>query len=157
MKGAGGDRSFDAALDAGSLSFPSPPGTLQLQTTVRDAAGNILDEDRRPFVVPDFSGQSLAIGAPLLLRARTAAEARALGGASRPTPFAGREFIRTDHAVRAVRDLRDGGAGGRGLGAADEQGRRNAARPAGDADGRRPTTAYQTRAAAALRLPAATT
>jgi VWFA-related protein len=96
VKGAGGDRSFDAALDAGSLSFPSPPGTLQLQTTVRDAGGNILDEDRRPFVVPDFSSQSLAIGAPLVLRARTAAEARALGGVRQVTPFAGREFIRTD-------------------------------------------------------------
>jgi hypothetical protein len=96
VKGAGGDRSFDAALDAGSLSFPSPPGTLQLQTTIRDAQGNILDEDRRPFVVPDFSGGSLAIGAPLVLRARTAAEARALGGMLQVTPFAGRDFIRTD-------------------------------------------------------------
>ena len=96
VKGAGGDRTFSAAIDAGSLTFPSPPGALQLQTTVRDAGDNILDEDRRAFVVPDFAGPGLSIGAPMVLRARTAAEARALGGAAQPMPFAGHEFIRTD-------------------------------------------------------------
>jgi hypothetical protein len=69
---------------------------VQLQTTVRDAKGNILDEDRRPFVVPDFSVADLAIGAPVLLRARTVAEARAIAGGRQAVPFAGREFIRTD-------------------------------------------------------------
>ena len=97
VKGAGGDRLFDATLDAGALSFPSPSGAVQLQTTVRDANGNILDEDRRPFSVPDFSVADLAIGAPVLLRARSVAEARAIDGARQAVPFAGREFVRTDH------------------------------------------------------------
>ena len=96
VKGAGGDRSFDASLDAGTLSFPSPPGTVQLQTTVRDAAGSILDEDRRPFSVPDPSAAALAISTPILLRARTAADARAIAGGGSAIPFAGREFNRTD-------------------------------------------------------------
>jgi VWFA-related protein len=97
VKGAGDDRSFDATLDAGALSFPSPPGAVQLQTTVRDANGNVLDEDRRPFSVPDFSVVGLAIAPPVLLRARTAVEARAIAAAPQAVPFAGREFIRTDH------------------------------------------------------------
>ena len=97
VKGAGGDRSFDARLDAGALSFPSPPGAVQLQTTVRDANGNILDEDRRPFSVPDLSAADLAIGAPVVLRARTVSDAKAIAGARQAVPFAGREFIRTDH------------------------------------------------------------
>lgn len=96
VTGAGGDRSFAATLDAGTLSFPSPPGTLQLQISVHDAAGNILDEDRRPFSVPDPAAAALAIGTPVLLRARTVADARALAAGRAAVPFAGREFNRTD-------------------------------------------------------------
>ena len=97
VKGAGGDRSFDARLDAGTLSFPSPPGAVQLRTTVRDASGTILDEDRRPFSVPDLSAAELAINPPVLLRARTVADARAIAEGGSAVPFAGREFNRTDH------------------------------------------------------------
>jgi VWFA-related protein len=97
VKGAGGDRTFDARLDAGALSFPAPPGALQLQLTIRDAAGNILDEDRRSFSVPDLSGPRLALGTPVVLRARTVADARTLAEGGHALPFAGREFNRTDH------------------------------------------------------------
>jgi VWFA-related protein len=96
VKGAGGERSFDSRLDAGGLSFPSPPGASQLQTTVRDANGNTIDEDRRSISVPDFSAAGLAIGVPVLLRARTAADVTAIAATQKPMPFAGREFIRTD-------------------------------------------------------------
>jgi VWFA-related protein len=96
VKGAGGDRSFDADLHDGRLSFGSPPGAVQLQTTVRDADGNILDEDRRAFGVPDLSTAALAINTPILLRARTAADARAIADGGAAIPFAGREFNRTD-------------------------------------------------------------
>ncbi len=97
VKGAGGDRSWDARFDAGALTFPSPPGDLQLQIAVRDAAGTILDEDRRPFSVPDLSAPALAIGAPVLVRTRTVADARAVAEGRPAVPFAGREFRRTDH------------------------------------------------------------
>jgi VWFA-related protein len=97
VKGQEEDRSFHATLDAGALTFPSPPGAVQVQTTVRESNGNVLDEDRRPFHVPDFSVADLAIGPPVLLRARTVAEARAIGAGQQALPFAGREFIRTDH------------------------------------------------------------
>jgi VWFA-related protein len=96
VKSPGGDRAFDASPGANALSFPAPPGTVQLQLTVRDAAGNIVDEDRRPFSVPDLSAVNLAIGVPVLLRARTAADARLLAEGRPAIPYAGREFVRTD-------------------------------------------------------------
>jgi VWFA-related protein len=96
VKGAGGDRSFEAGFDASTLSFPSPPGALQLQVTVRDAAGNILDDDRRPYTVPDLSADAIVLSAPVVLRARTVADARALASGAPAVPFAGREFSRTD-------------------------------------------------------------
>jgi hypothetical protein len=64
--------------------------------TERDAAGNIIDEERRPFVVPDLSSESLALGVPILIRARTVVESRALADGQPAIPYAGREFGRTD-------------------------------------------------------------
>ena len=96
VKGTGGERAFEASLSAGALSFPSPAGALQLQLTVRDASGNILDEDRRPLTVPDLGSASLTLGVPVVLRARTVVEGRALAKGAEATPFAGREFNRTD-------------------------------------------------------------
>ena len=97
VKGAGGERAWEANLDAGQLSFEAPPGTVQLQLTIRDAAGTIVDEDRRPFTVPDFAAAGLSVTAPVLLRARTVPEARAIADGRQTPPFAGREFTRTDH------------------------------------------------------------
>ena len=97
VKGAGGDRSFDAPFDAGTLSFSSPPGALRLQLKVRDAAGDVLDEEHRPFTVPDLSAARLALSLPVLLRARTVADARALADGGQTPPFASREFVRADH------------------------------------------------------------
>jgi VWFA-related protein len=96
VKSPAGDRAFDASPGANTLSFPASPGAVQLRLTVRDTAGNIVDEDRRPFSVPDLSAANLAIGVPVLLRARTAADARLLAGGTPAIPYAGREFVRTD-------------------------------------------------------------
>jgi VWFA-related protein len=96
VKGAGGDRAFDARLGAGALSFPSPPGMVQLQITARDAEGNTLDEDRRSFAVPDLSTAAITIATPVVVRARSGADARALTDDTFARPFAGREFRRTE-------------------------------------------------------------
>jgi VWFA-related protein len=96
VKSPSGDQAFDASPGANALSFPAAPGAVQLQLTIRDAAGNIVDEDRRPFSVPDLSAANLAIGVPVLLRARTVADARLLAGGTPAIPYAGREFVRTD-------------------------------------------------------------
>jgi VWFA-related protein len=92
----GSDRVFEAPLEAGGLSFASPPGDLQLRAVVRDTDGNTVDEDTRSITVPDYSGAGLSISVPVLLRARNAADARAISGAQQTMPFAGREFVRTD-------------------------------------------------------------
>jgi len=95
-RSGGGDRVFEAPLEAGGLSFTSPPGDLQLRAIVRDGDGNTVDEDARSITVPDYSGTGLAISVPVLFRARNAADAKAIAGAQQPRPFAGREFVRTD-------------------------------------------------------------
>jgi VWFA-related protein len=95
-RSAGIDRVFEAPLEAGGLSFAAPPGDLQLRAIVRDGDGNTVDEDTRSIMVPDYSGTGLAISVPVLLRARNAADAKAIASAHQPMPFAGREFVRTD-------------------------------------------------------------
>jgi hypothetical protein len=50
-------------------------------------------------MVPDFSGSGLALSTPVVQRARTEAERRALGTSFAPTPFPGREFLRTDRLL----------------------------------------------------------
>jgi len=96
-RGIGEDRVFEAPLTAGRLSFPSPPGEVQLRTLIRDRDGITLDEDTRSLTVPDYSKAALALGVPAVYRARNATEARAIGrDAQDATPFAGREFVRTD-------------------------------------------------------------
>jgi VWFA-related protein len=95
-RGVDGEHAFEIAASAGELSFASPPGALQLQTIVRDGDGTTIDEDTRSISVPDFSAAALAISAPVVLRARNAAETRAIAATPHTTPFAGREFVRTD-------------------------------------------------------------
>ena len=95
-RGIGEDRVFEAPLAAGRLSFPSPPGELQLRTLVRDRDGNTVDEDTRPITVPDYAAVALAISAPAVFRARTIAEACAIAADPEAVPFAAREFVRTD-------------------------------------------------------------
>ena len=97
ITGAGGERTVEARFDAGTLSFSSPPGTVRLLLKVRDAAGDVLDDDRLKFEVPDPAAAPLAFSPPMLLRARTAADARAIAGGGPALPFAGREFLRSDH------------------------------------------------------------
>jgi len=95
-RGPGGERMFDAPLDAGRLTFTASPGLLNLQVTVHDASGDTIDEYMRSIVVPDLSGPGLALSSPVVLRARNASDARTIAGATDAAPFAGREFVRTD-------------------------------------------------------------
>jgi VWFA-related protein len=95
-RSGGGDRVFEAPFDAGGLSFSWPPGKLQLRAIMRDADGTTVDEEMRSISVPDYSGPGLTLSVPVVLRARNAADARAIAGAQQVTPFAGREFVRTD-------------------------------------------------------------
>ena len=112
-RGGSGDQVFDAPFDAGGLTFLWPPGVLQLRAILRDAEGNTVDEGTRSVTVPDYGGAGLAISVPLVFRARNAADAKAIAGATEMMPFAGREFVRTDRVL--VRFAVYGAAAGKAL------------------------------------------
>ncbi len=95
-KGSGADRSFERPIDAGVVSFAAPPGSFRLNVAVRDAAGNTIDDEVQPVTIPDLATAPLALSSPIVLRARSVAEVRALAGLAHPPPFAGRDFTRAD-------------------------------------------------------------
>jgi hypothetical protein len=112
-RGGSGDQVFEAPFDAGGVSFPWPPGVLQLHANLRDAEGNTVEEGTRSVTVPDYGGAGLAISVPVVFRARNAADAKAIGGVAEMMPFAGREFVRTDRVF--VRFTVYGAAAGKAL------------------------------------------
>ena len=79
------------------LSFDAPAGELTLKMKVLDSGGDELDNLSRRLTVPRFDDAKLAIGSPMVLRARTAREARAIVDGSEGQPEARREFDRVDH------------------------------------------------------------
>ena len=95
-QGGGQKRTVEATLDAQRLAVKAEPGIVQLQTTVRDAQGQTIDEDTRSITVPDFGGAPLTLGTPVVRRVRNVSELRALTDSAEAAPFAGREFNRTD-------------------------------------------------------------
>ena len=98
----GTERLFDGVLKDGGASFKSPAGTLQLDFTLRDSAGEMIDREQRAVTVPDLEKTTLALTTPVVSRARSAAEFRSLLGGSQPVAFAGREFSRSDRLVVRV-------------------------------------------------------
>jgi VWFA-related protein len=77
--------------------FDAAPGRLRLRMSIQDAVSEVLDSDVRDLVVADFR-RDLAIGTPLVLRARNARELRLLAGEA-ATPVASRDFSRAEHLL----------------------------------------------------------
>jgi VWFA-related protein len=98
----GTERLFDGVLKDGGASFKSPAGTLQLDFTLRDSAGEMIDREQRTVTVPDLEKTTLALTTPVVSRARSAAEFRSLLSASQPVAFAGRDFSRSDRLLLRV-------------------------------------------------------
>jgi VWFA-related protein len=92
---AGGEL-YSGDFDQSGVTFDAAPGVVELAFTVRDAAGEIIDRETRDVVVPDDDDTALALSTPIVYRARTAGEQRALVSDAAPLAFAGREFDRTD-------------------------------------------------------------
>lgn len=78
------------------ISFEAPAGDLVIATTALDGRGNEIDGDMRRVAVPAFDDSRLAIGSPVVLRARNARDARAITAGTDLHPEVGREFDRTD-------------------------------------------------------------
>jgi VWFA-related protein len=89
---------YEGTLTDATVSFPAPPGSLKIDLGLKNAKGELLDREIRRFTVPDYSGDGLAIGTPVLLLARTPAELRVItqGGG---LPHAGREFVKSDRLI----------------------------------------------------------
>jgi VWFA-related protein len=87
---------YAGELPQSGASFEAPPGDLLFEFSVRDQAGDVIDREKRELIVPDPQATTLALGTPIVYRARTATELRAMATDAGPLTFAGREFARTD-------------------------------------------------------------
>jgi VWFA-related protein len=97
--GADGKVYFDGPLTNGTTSFDAVPGALKIQRTVLDADGAPKDREEVSIDVPDFASAPLAIGSPAFFKARNGLELRQLHAATDATPYAGKDFERTDHLL----------------------------------------------------------
>ena len=89
---------FDGPLRDGRISFDVAPGAVRIRKTLAETDGALTREDT-VLEVPNFAAAPLSIGTPVLFRARTPLELRAIQSTPDPPPFAGRQFERTDRIV----------------------------------------------------------
>jgi VWFA-related protein len=89
---------FDGPLRGGRASFDAAPGALKIRKTVGGTDGALTREDT-VLEVPNFATLPLSIGTPVVFRASTPLELRAIQTTADPAPFAGRQFERTDRIV----------------------------------------------------------
>jgi hypothetical protein len=78
------------------LSFDVPAGELVLKMKALDPKNDELESASRRITVPTFDESRLAIGSPMIVRTRTAREARAMLDGAEGQPEARREFDRSD-------------------------------------------------------------
>jgi VWFA-related protein len=90
---------YDGPLRNGRASFDAGPGPLKIRRTLNEADGSTASRDDTLLDIPDFARAPLSIGTPILFRARTPLELRAIQSTPDPPPFAGRQFERTDRIV----------------------------------------------------------
>jgi hypothetical protein len=90
---------FDGPLSTGRTTFDAVPGPLKIRRTLVDTEGSRADREDLVLEVPDFVTAPLTIGTPVVFRARTPLELRAIQSTADPAPFAGRQFVRNDRIV----------------------------------------------------------
>jgi hypothetical protein len=96
------DQLFEGSSQGDGLRFQAAPGSVNLDLTIRDTTGEVMDREQRTISVPHPGDVKLALTTPILSRARNAAEVRALLEDPSPAPFAGREFSRTERVLVRV-------------------------------------------------------
>jgi VWFA-related protein len=97
------EKLFDGPVKESGAKFTAGPGTVQLDFTILDSTGEVIDREKREVAIPDPEKTTLALATPVISRARNAAEMRAIAAEATPTAFAGRDFSRTDRLVLHVR------------------------------------------------------
>ena len=97
-RGTGCRAAAEEAGDA-SVQFEAAPGTLQLNLAIEDAAGDVIERDRRTVEIPDFTGADLVLSTPSFVRARNELEWRAVVDDPDIVPTAARDFRRTERIL----------------------------------------------------------
>ncbi len=85
-----------ASLPAGSISFESAPGPLQLRISIESETGAVLDTETREWTVPAVT---VGISTPRVFRARTVRDVQALLKESSGLPTLSRDFSRAERIV----------------------------------------------------------
>lgn len=90
---------FDGPLRGNRTTFDAAPGVLHVRRNIVEADGSVSDRQDSTVEVPDFAGTPLTITSPAVFRASTPLQLRAIQAEPDPTPFAGRQFERTDRLI----------------------------------------------------------
>jgi hypothetical protein len=91
----------EKAMAPGRVEFEVPAGPVELEISVQDAAGDVLDRETRKIVVPGM-GLGLTVSTPEVFRGRTLPEWQALATDQKAMPVIEREFRRTDRLLIRV-------------------------------------------------------
>jgi VWFA-related protein len=94
--------SFRGTIDGPGPTFDVRPGPVKVVLTIRDPDDGVVDTETRTLIVPDVDQIALAMTSPVLLRARTPLELRALMADPDAPPFAGNLFTRTERLLVRV-------------------------------------------------------
>ena len=78
-----------------------PPGPIELEIAVEDAAGEVIDRETRKIVVPSL-GLGLTLSTPEVFRGRTLPEWQKLTTDQAALPVIERDFRRTDRLLLRV-------------------------------------------------------
>jgi VWFA-related protein len=85
----------------GRVEFEVPPGPIELEIAVEDAAAEVLDRDLRKINVPSL-GVGLTLSTPEIFRGRTLPEWQSMAADPKALPAIEREFRRTDRLLLRV-------------------------------------------------------
>jgi VWFA-related protein len=91
--------SVPAAKPGSRVTFEAEPGRMQLRLAVEGARAEVLDTDVREIVVPDLTVPQLTLSTPVIYRARTARDFKAIASDPAAVPAASREFSRTERLL----------------------------------------------------------
>jgi VWFA-related protein len=99
-----------AAQPPSRVVFDVPPGKLQLKLSVEGMRTKAMDSDTRDVDVPDLTEPKVALSTPVVYRARTVREFRALVADAASVPTPDRQFSRTERLLVRVEAYGPAGA-----------------------------------------------
>jgi hypothetical protein len=97
---SGGQKLFDGPVKDGKVTFNAAPGTVDLDLSIHDSTGEVIDREQRSVTVPDPGATALGLSTPIVLRARNTSEYKVLSSdPGSAVPFAGRDFSQADRLI----------------------------------------------------------